>query len=124
MGPTDLRISLNKEQLSMEAQWQRDRARLRQLLKEQPNYSVSQLARAVGRSRSWVKKWKKRLRAAQPDDERVLVSRSRKRKQPAKPKSQNPVLVARILDIRQHPPNNLPRVPGPRTIIYYLSRDK
>ena len=32
-------------------------------------------------------------------------------------------VLARILDIRDHPPEGLRRVPGPRAILYYLHRD-
>ncbi len=70
---------------------------------------------------SAVKKWVTRLRAA-PDDPRVLQSRSRARVHP--PAAIAPDVVERILDIRDQPPEDLRRVPGPKAILYYLQRDR
>jgi hypothetical protein len=41
----------------MEAQWIADRLRLRTLLVTRPDWTQQDLADAVGRSLSWVKKW-------------------------------------------------------------------
>ena len=46
----------------MEEEWMRDRALLRDLLEKTPHASPQELAQALGRSVSWVKKWRKRLR--------------------------------------------------------------
>ena len=105
----------------MEEQYYADRARLRELLCAHPDWSTATLARQLGRSETWVKKWRARLRAAPPGDERVLAGRSRARRQP--PPSISPEVISRILAIRDHPPGNLQRVPGPRTILYYLGQD-
>ena len=102
----------------MEEHWLADRTTLRILLRTQPRWTVQDYAQAVGRSRSWVKKWRARLRAALPDDDTVLHSRSRARRHP--PPRLSPAVVARILEIRDHPPGNLHRTPGPDTILYYL----
>ncbi len=106
----------------MEAQYYRDRAKLRVLMTQQPALTQQAMADTIGRSLGWVKKWVKRLRAAAPNDDSVLWSRSRARKTP--PDSINPAVVERILDIRDHPPNNLQRIPGPKAIIYYLHQDE
>lgn len=106
----------------MEEQWLIDRTRLRDLMTEHPGWSKRQLAEAVGRSLSWVKKWRRRLRAAPPGDEAVLRGRSRARRNP--PPSIAPEVVERILAIRDEPPENLGRIPGPKTILYYLHRDE
>ena len=45
----------------MEEEWMRDRALLRDLLEKTPQASPQELAQAIGRSVSWVKKWRKRL---------------------------------------------------------------
>jgi hypothetical protein len=45
----------------MEEEWMRDRALLRDLLEKTPQASPQELAQIVGRSISWVKKWRKRL---------------------------------------------------------------
>src|SRR5690349_9049381 len=108
--------------MASEEQWYCDRAKLRELRKKHPEYSTSQLMQAIGRSRSWIKKWKKRLEAASPDDEQVLWSKPSIRKTPPARVSQ--LVVERILEIRDHPPDNLQRVPGPRTILYFLQKDE
>jgi hypothetical protein len=66
-------------------------------------------------------KWKKRLNEAAPDDLAVLHARSRARRTPFP--APHPAVVERIVRIRQDPPDNLQRVPGSRTILYYLHRD-
>jgi hypothetical protein len=45
----------------MEEEWMRDRALLRDLLEKTPHASPQELAQIVGRSLTWVKKWRKRL---------------------------------------------------------------
>ncbi len=105
----------------MEAQWIAERAALRCLARHHPDWTHEELARCVGRSRSWVKKWLGRLDQAPPDDLSVLHSHSRARHTP--PPALPPALVERILAIRDAPPEQLKRVPGPRAIRYYLPRD-
>ena len=102
----------------MEEQWLADRTTLRTLLRTHPHWTLQDLAEAVGRSRSWIKKWKRRLQAAAPDDDLVLHGLSRARKHPPPRLSQT--VIERILEIRTHPPGNLQRIPGPKTILYYL----
>lgn len=41
----------------MEVDWIADRATLRNLAREHPEWTQQDLAEAVGRSLSWVKKW-------------------------------------------------------------------
>ena len=96
----------------MEAQWVADRLRLRTLLATRPDWTLQDLADAVGRSLSWVKKWAKRLRTATSDDESVLHSHSRARKHPPPALSQK--VIDRILALRDDPPANLQRIPGPK----------
>jgi hypothetical protein len=105
----------------MEEQWYADRSRLRALLATHPNRSNPELAAQLGRSVGWVKKWKRRLRAAPPDDETVLRGHSRARTHP--PAAVARTVVDRILAIRDQPPANLQRVPGPKPILYYLEQD-
>ncbi len=69
----------------MEEQWLADRTMLQTLLRTQPQWRIQDFAEAIGRSRSWVKKWRKRLRLALPDDATALRSRSRARKRPPVP---------------------------------------
>jgi hypothetical protein len=105
----------------MEAQWIADRQRLRHLLISRPDWSLQDYADAIGRSVSWVKTWRKRLRRAALDDEQVLLGYSCARKTP--PPGLSPRVVERILDIRDNPPQNLGRVPGPKAILYYLQQE-
>jgi hypothetical protein len=108
--------------MGSEEEWYCDRAKLREVRKLHPDYSTRQLMQATSRSRSWVKKWKKRLDHFPSDDEQVLWSRPSVRKTPPPKISQ--VVVERILEYRDHPPDNLKRVPGPKTILYYLQKDE
>ena len=105
----------------MDAERCADRARLRALARTRPEYTVAQLAEALGRSASWVKKWRRRLGQAPEDDEAVLHSRSRARTHP--PPAVPPLVVARLLAIRDAPPAHLQRTPGPKTILYFLQHD-
>lgn len=105
----------------MEAQWVADRQLLRGLLISRPDWTRRDLAQALGRSLGWVKKWSKRLQSAAPDDEAALHSLSRARKHP--PPSLSQLVIERILDIRDHPPQNLKRIPGPKAILYYLQQE-
>src|SRR3712207_6737601 len=102
----------------MEAHWLADRTTLRTLLRTHPQWSVRDFAEAIGRSRGWVKKWRRRLRGAASDDDAVLHSRSRARKHPPPPL--DPRVIDRLLEIRDQPPDHLQRTPGPKTILYYL----
>ncbi len=70
----------------------------------------------------WVKKWLKRLREAPLDDLQVLLSHSRAHHTPYP--QVHPRIIQRIVEICEHPPENLHRTPGPRAILYYLPRDK
>jgi transposase InsO family protein len=105
----------------MNAQSVVDRTRLRSLLEVRPDWSLQDFADALGRSRSWVKKSVARLRQAAPCDERVLEGRSCARHTPPPPLS--PLLVERILAIRDNPPQGLNRIPGPKAILYYLEQE-
>jgi hypothetical protein len=106
----------------MEEQWYADRCRLRELLRSHPGWSKRELARALGRSLGWVKKWCKRLQGAPPGDDSVLDGHSRAPQHP--PPRLSEAVIERILEIRDHPPANLQRVPGPRAILYYLHHDE
>jgi hypothetical protein len=105
----------------MQERWIADRAMLQQLLQKHPEWTQQELADWVGRSLGWVKKWAKRLREAPPGDTKVLFGKPFGRKKPSPPT--DPEVVKRILSIRDAPPEDLKRTPGPRAILYYLSRD-
>ncbi len=105
----------------MEAVYYAARANLRRLVTQYPAWTRQQYAQAVGMSLGWVKKWIKRLREAPPQDEAVLQGQSRARKQPPARISQ--VVVERVLELRDQPPEGLGRTPGPKALLYYLPRD-
>jgi hypothetical protein len=105
----------------MEAQWSVDRANLRLAGRDHPEWSVPQLAQQIGRSVNWITNWRRRRSQAPPDDEAVLHSRSRARKHP--PPALSRLTIERILAIRDAPPANLHRVPGPKAILYFLPQD-
>lgn len=106
----------------MEAQWQADRAALRDLLRTRPDLSLKQMAHHLNRSYSWVKDWAKRLACAPPDDLAVLQSRSRARHTPYQ--EWDPLVLRRLEHLRLFPPEGLQRTPGPKALLYYLPRDE
>ena len=79
----------------MNAQWVVDRRRLRTLLSIRPDWTLQDLADAIGRSRSWVKKWVARLRQAAPSDDTVLQGRECARHTPPPRLSHSPYAVKR-----------------------------
>jgi hypothetical protein len=99
------------------------RAALRWLAQQHPQWAHQDLADALGMSRSWVSKWRKLLRQADPGDVMALPSRSRAPHTPPASIVSQPAVVQRILEIRVEPPENLQRVPGPEAILYYVHRD-
>jgi hypothetical protein len=96
------------------------RAHLRRLLRTHPDWPYQEYAEQVGRPRDWVKRWVKRLRAAPADDEAVLWNRSSARHH--LPPPLDPLVIDRILEIRDHPPEHVQRTPGPKAILYSLRR--
>jgi hypothetical protein len=104
----------------MEEIWIADRTALRHLLHLHPTWTHAQFADCLHRSRSWVKKWRKRLSQADPNDLSVVFGQSRARHTPVPPMDER--LEQAILDIRDQPPENLGRVPGPKAILSYLPR--
>ena len=105
----------------MEEEWVVSRSKLRGVWVEHPEWSRQKMANEVGYSKSWVKKWLKRIRGAPLESQEVLRGKSRVRKHPPPP--MEPKIVEKILEIRDHPPQQLGRTPGPLTILYYLNRD-
>ncbi len=101
--------------------WVADRALLRRLIQDHPEWTQKELAAWMGRSLGWVKKWIKRFREAPAGDARVLFGKPRGRTTPY-PQTDAEV-QERVVAIRDAPPENLRRVPGPKAILYYLARD-
>src|SRR6266567_1188522 len=99
------------------------RATLRWLLQQHPQWTHQDLADALSMSRSWVSKWLRRLRQADPADVMALHSRTPARHTPPFSIASQPAVVQRILAMRMEPPENLQRVPGPEALLYFLHRD-
>lgn len=105
----------------MEETWRRDRVLLDQLLHRHPDWTVPQFAQEVGRSISWIKTWRRRLAESDPTDEDRYSSRSRAHHAPYHQWDSR--VEDRIIAMRESPPENLKRVPGPKALLYYLPRD-
>ncbi len=97
-----------------EARYIADRSLLLALWLPHPDWTNPTLALATGRSLAWVKQWKARC-GAEPHPAEAVWGRSRLHP-PAAPCA--PVVIERILQIRDDPPEGLRRPPGPRAILY------
>jgi IS30 family transposase len=108
----------------MSTSYYADRLNLWQLMQRHPEWRQPQLAQALGRSTSWVYKWQQRFAAAGSGEEatvqQIAQGQSRARKHP--PERIDARIEARILAIRDEPPEGLRRTPGPKAILYYLPR--
>src|SRR6266700_2107105 len=92
----------------MAEEWMRDRALLRDLLEKTPHASPQELAQAIGRSVSWIKKWRMRLAAGDPHDPALLCSCSRAHH--AAYFRWDERVIQRIVEMRFAPPENADRV--------------
>ena len=105
----------------METEWVIDRVQLYRLMRREPTWSIQRLAKALGRSASWVKKWRKRLRAAQPLTWQAFLSHSRAPKHPSR--RVTPPVVEAVLGLRDGLSAVYQRTVGAKTILYHLRRD-
>jgi hypothetical protein len=106
----------------MESEWQLDRIRLYQLRRAHPNWTLPQLAHAVGRCLSWVKKWLKRFReAGQPT---LAMFRSLSRAPHHRPRQVVAAVRDAILSLRDGLQEVYGRVVGAKTILYHLHQDR
>jgi hypothetical protein len=105
----------------MEEQHYAARVKRLALQRQHPEKTHQQMAEATGYSVAWVRKWRRRFRAV-ANPEPILKGWPRTPHRRAEPLSAT--VIERILAIRDEPPENLHRVPGPKTILYYLQRDE
>jgi transposase InsO family protein len=105
----------------MENEWELDRIRLYQLRQARPEWSLPQLARALARSLSWVKKWLKRFRETPRPSLAMFKSRSRAPQH--RPQAILPAVRDAILSLRDELKNQYGRIVGAKTIAYHLHRD-
>jgi len=102
----------------MQARYVASRSLLLSLWLQHPDWTALTLAQATGQSVAWVKKWKARFRSASnPAD--AIWGRSHL---PARGPRVSAAVVEQILAIRDEPPEQLQRTPGPKAILYYLPR--
>ena len=102
----------------MDAHYVADRSLLRALWHQHPEWTNPTLAQATGRSLAWVKNWKARCRA-HPDDPDVIWGRTSASSSTAAFAAR---VIEQILAIRDTPPEQRQRTPGPRAIRYFLPR--
>lgn len=105
----------------MESEWELDRVRLYQMRRQHSEWTLQQLADAVGHCLSWVKKWLKRFREAEQTSLEMFKSRSRAPRQ--RPREVVRVVRDAILSLRDGLKERYGRVVGPKTILYHLHRD-
>jgi hypothetical protein len=106
---------------TMEEQHYVARVKLLALQGAHPELTHRQMADATGYSVAWVRKWRRRFRVVSNPDH-ILKGWPRTPHRRAEPLSAR--VIERILAIRDAPPENLQRVPGPKAILYYLQRDE
>ncbi len=82
----------------MDTEWRVARARLRDLLREKGQASHRELAELLGYSIGWVRKWRKRLGQAPPDDEQIILGQSHRPKHI--PHQVSPAVEERIIERR------------------------
>jgi hypothetical protein len=105
----------------METEWRIGRARLRELLQENGQACHGELAQQLGYSVAWVRKWRKRLAQAAPDDDQVLLGESHRPKHiPRRVREQ---VEERIVALRETLSEQYNRTVGARTIATYLKRE-
>ncbi|MEO1669125.1 MAG: hypothetical protein AAFU54_31150 [Chloroflexota bacterium] len=99
-----------------------DRIQLYQLKRENPEWMQKKLAAALSRRVSWVKKWRRRFRAAGQITLETFKSQSRAPH--ARPRQIVRVVRDAILDLRDQLHEKYGRVVGPRTIRCHLHKDE
>jgi hypothetical protein len=109
--------------MAAEAQLILEPATLRWLAERHPDWTQRELGSLSGSFGGLDEKWLKRLREADPNDVMGLHSRSRARKTPPLSFADQPLVVQRMLEIREALPENFQLIPGPEAILEYLHRD-
>jgi hypothetical protein len=105
----------------METEWRIARAQLRDLLQENAHACHRELAKQLGYSVAWVRKWRKRLAQAPPGDEQVLNGQSHRPKRI--PRRVSEAVEERIIELRVTLSEQYNRPVGARTIAAYLRKE-
>lgn len=110
----------------MNVDWIAGRAILQSKMQQHPEWSIRQLHRhlsiEIGCCYEWVRKWVKRLEDADPNDESVLLSQSRRRKSPYEVVGE--AVEAKIIQLRDTLSKEYNRRVGARNILYHLKHDE
>ena len=105
----------------METTWMYDRMQLYRLMQEHPDWSISRLAQALDRSMSWVKKWRRRFRAAAAITLATFLSRSRAPKSSTRRVAE--AVKRAVLALRETLGALYHQRVGPKRIGYHLHQD-
>lgn len=105
----------------METTWVFDRMQLYRLMQEHPGWSIARLAQALGRSVSWIKKWRRRFREAGRITLATFLSHSRAPKSSIR-RVADPVRRA-VLALRETLGELYHQRVGPKRILYHLHHD-
>ncbi len=105
----------------METEWRIARARLRDLLRENAHVCHRELADQLGYSVAWVRKWRKRLAQATPEDDQVLNGQSHRPKHI--PHRVSEPVEERIIELRVVLSEQYNHPVGARTIAAYLRKE-
>jgi transposase InsO family protein len=94
------------------------------LLQQHPEWKQAQLAKATEMSESWVKDWRRRLRPYlhAPFEEVYLILQGESCARKTPPARLSFDEIFQITTLREQLPEQLHRVPGPRTIRTYLQK--
>jgi hypothetical protein len=94
------------------------------LLQQHPEWKQAQLAKATDMSESWVKDWRRRLRPylQAPFEEVYLILQGESCARKTPPARLSFEEIFQITTLREQLPEQLHRVPGPRTIRTYLQK--
>lgn len=105
----------------MTAAWFADRLRLYELLHTHPDWGTMALAQHLGRSRSWVKRWRRRF-GSPPHPDPLTCCRAQPTATTRRSGFSESVMTA-ILALRESLTAHLHRVAGAKTILYHLHHD-
>lgn len=105
----------------METEWRIARAQLREQLIDNPQSSHEALAKQLGYSVTWVRKWRKRLANTPLDDQSALNCQSHRPKRI--PKRVSEAVEIRIIELRLALSAHFNRTVGARTIAAYLKHE-
>lgn len=109
-----------RKDLGMNNQALIDRTLFYHLWQKHPDWSPRQFANTLKRPLDWVREWSERFRE-DTFTPALLIDRSHTSPDTS-PHTTSQEVMETILDLRDHPPASLRRVPGPKAILSYLKQ--